>query len=170
MSVAAPSRRGSVSRVSGVGREPWPPQRAARRASATPSLPSAGGGSVAAVAEQLEQLRDAFATLSDVLVDELDAVRSDAARRWELAEAHLNKHAQSLRVLRAELALLRDEVHTGGARADAVRDTCDSLAAELAAVGSAQQLTQQLVQEERTEAARIGSGLEEKLDLSLIHI
>lgn len=124
-------------------------------------------------AEQLDQLREAFATLSDVLVDELDVVRADAARRWELAEAHLNKHAQSIRVLRAEFALLRDEVHTSSARlgkaeerTEAVQCACERVADELAAQGEQQGLARQLVQQEREEAARVGSPLEEKLRLA----
>lgn len=121
----------------------------------------------------MNQLREAFATLSDVLVEELDAVRSDAARRWELAEAHLNKHAQSLRVLRAELALLRDEMQTSGARlreneeaTDAATKACQQMASELATLASAQTHAQTLVQQERAEAAVAGSTVEEKLRMA----
>lgn len=62
--------------------------------------------------EQVDRLREAFATLSDVLVDELDSLRNENLQKWELVEAHLNKHVQSLRALKAELALARNEIQT----------------------------------------------------------
>jgi len=122
----------------------------------------------------MEQLREAFATLSDVLVDELDAIRTDAARRWELAEAHLNKHAQSIKSVKAELALLRDEVRTGqqglGARAGALEVAAEAthaasaqLAQELGAVGSAGELLRLHFEQEREEAGQGGSALEARL-------
>jgi hypothetical protein len=55
---------------------------------------SGGEAAAASALDQVDQLREAFATLSDVLVDELDAIRTEAARRWELAEAHLNRYGR----------------------------------------------------------------------------
>ncbi|KAJ1637343.1 hypothetical protein T492DRAFT_316242 [Pavlovales sp. CCMP2436] len=167
-SVLAPARRGPV--LSG-GRGPSPRPRTPPSVSMRPRTPPSV---TRQDSEQMEQLREAFATLSDVLVDELDAIRTDAARRWELAEAHLNKHAQSIKSVKAELALLRDEVRTGqqglGARAGALEVAAEAthaasaqLAQELGAVGSAGELLRLHFEQEREEAGQGGSALEARL-------
>lgn len=121
----------------------------------------------------MAQLREAFATLSDVLVEEIDALRNDAAQRWELAEAHLNRHAQSLRALRAEIALVRDEMqtaqHGAQARAQEAAEREGALGAQLAqlshevaASNSAQHLLQLELVEHKAAAERMAQQLDER--------
>ena len=58
-------------------------------------------------------LRKAFSTLSDMLIEEIDVIRSEAAERHNETEKQLSAQAKALKAVRTELALLRTEVQGG---------------------------------------------------------
>ena len=113
-------------------------------------------------------LRKAFSTLSDVLIEEVDVIRSEAAEAHDETRKQVAGQAKALKAVRAEMALLRAEVQGGRgswqSKAAAVDQRLDSfhkdlelLAQEAAKSNSAQHLLQlevvqlraQLEEEER---------------------
>lgn len=75
------------------------------------------------LSEQVHGLRKAFSTLSDVLVEEVDLLRNEAAERHEEMQQRLEQQAKGLKAARTELTLLRSETQTGRAAADQVLRT-----------------------------------------------
>jgi chromosome segregation ATPase len=118
------------------------------------------------LSEQIHGLRKAFSTLSDVLVEEVDLIRSEAAERTDDVQQKLDAQAKGLKAARTELTLLRSEVQTGRAamqtkasaleeRLDNIQDDLTVLAQEVAKGGSAQHLLQ-------LESVQLRSQLEEE--------
>jgi chromosome segregation ATPase len=118
------------------------------------------------LSEQVHGLRKAFSTLSDVLVEEVDLIRSEASERTEEVQQRLDQQAKALKAARTELTLLRSEVQTGRSaaqtkaaahdeRLDAMQDDLTVLAQEVAKGGSAQHLLQ-------LETVQLRSQLEEE--------
>ena len=112
-------------------------------------------------------LRKAFSTLSDVLVEEVDLIRSEAAERHDETQQKLEQQAKSLKAARTELALLRSETQTGRAalqtkcstleeRLDLLQDDLTVLAQEVAKGGSAHHLLQ-------LETVQLRSAIEEEV-------
>ena len=119
------------------------------------------------LSEQIHGLRKAFSTLSDVLVEEVDLIRSEAAERTDDVQQKLDAQAKGLKAARTELTLLRSEVQTGRAamqtkasaleeRLDNIQDDLTVLAQEVAKGGSAQHLLQ-------LESVQLRSQLEDDL-------
>ena len=67
------------------------------------------------LSEQVHGLRKAFSTLSDVLVEEVDLIRSEAVERQEDLTQRLESQTKALKAAKSEIQLLRSEVHTGRA-------------------------------------------------------
>ena len=118
------------------------------------------------LSEQVHGLRKAFSTLSDVLVEEVDLIRSEAAERGDEVQQKLDSQAKGLKAARTELTLLRSEVQTGRAamqtktsaieeRLDSMQDDLTVLAQEVAKGGSSQHLMQ-------LEMVQLRSQLEEE--------
>ena len=119
------------------------------------------------LSEQVHGLRKAFSTLSDVLVEEVDLLRSEAVERNEDIQQRFEQQAKGLKAARTEIALLRSEAATGRAalqtkassveeRLDALQDDLTVLAQEVAKGGSAHHLLQ-------LEAVQLKSQLEEEV-------
>ena len=119
------------------------------------------------LSEQVHGLRKAFSTLSDVLVEEVDLIRSEAAERHDETQQKLEQQAKSLKAARTELALLRSETQTGRAalqtkcstleeRLDLLQDDLTVLAQEVAKGGSAHHLLQ-------LETVQLRSAIEEEV-------
>jgi len=119
------------------------------------------------LSEQVHGLRKAFSTLSDVLVEEVDLIRSEAAERHDETQQRLEQQAKGLKAVRSELTLLRSETQTGRAalqtkasaleeRLDSLQDDLTVLAQEVAKGGSAHHLLQ-------LEAVQLRSQLEEEV-------
>ena len=105
------------------------------------------------LSEQVHGLRKAFSTLSDVLVEEVDLIRSEAAERHDELGAKIDAQAKGLKAARTELTLLRSEVQTGRAalqtkasaleeRLDSMQDDLTVLAQEVAKGGSGHHMLQ----------------------------
>lgn len=118
------------------------------------------------LSEQVHGLRKAFSTLSDVLVEEVDLIRSEANEKHDEIHAKLDQQAKGLKAAKTELTLLRSEVHTGRSamqtkasqleeRLDAMQDDMTVLAQEVAKGGSAQHMLQ-------LETVQLRSQLEEE--------
>lgn len=118
------------------------------------------------LSEQVHGLRKAFSTLSDVLVEEVDLIRSEATERQEELAGKLDTQSKGLKAARTELTLLRSEVQTGRAamqtkssaleeRLDAMQDDLTVLAQEVAKGGSSHHLLQ-------LETVQLRSALEEE--------
>ena len=118
------------------------------------------------LSEQVHGLRKAFSTLSDVLVEEVDLIRSEQAERADELSGKLDAQAKGLKAARTELTLLRSEVQTGRAamqtktsaleeRLDAMQDDLTVLAQEVAKGGSSHHLLQ-------LETVQLRSALEEE--------
>jgi len=129
------------------------------------------------LSEQVHSLRKAFSTLSDVLVEEVDVLRSEAAEKHDKTQKQLSGQAKALKAVRAEVALLRAEVQGGRgswqSKAAAVDQRLESfhndltlLAQETAKGSSAQHLLQleavqlraQLEEEEQGRSASVRPG------------
>ena len=119
------------------------------------------------LSEQVHGLRKAFSTLSDVLVEEVDLLRNEAAERHEEMQQRLEQQAKGLKAARTELTLLRSETQTGRAalqtkcsaldeRLDSLQDDMTVLAQEVAKGGSAHHLLQ-------LEAVQLRSQLDEEV-------
>ena len=119
------------------------------------------------LSEQVHGLRKAFSTLSDVLVEEVDLIRSEAAERHDDTQQKLDQQAKHLKAARTELALLRSETQTGRAalhtkcstieeRLDLLQDDLTVLAQEVAKGGSAHHLLQ-------LETVQLRSAIEEEV-------
>lgn len=119
------------------------------------------------LSEQVHGLRKAFSTLSDVLVEEVDMIRSEAAERHDDVSARLESQAKGLKSARTELTLLRSEAQTGRAalqakvsamdeRLDSLQDDVTVLAQEVAKGGSAHHMLQ-------LEAVQMRGQLEEEV-------
>jgi len=98
-------------------------------------------------------LRKAFSTLSDVLVEEVDLIRSEAVERHDELSSKLETHQKGLKAARTELSLLRTEVQTGRAavstkmsgleeRLDTMQDDLTVLAQEVAKGASGHHMLQ----------------------------
>ena len=61
------------------------------------------------LSDQVQGLRKAFSTLSDVLIEEVDLIRSEAATRHEEVAEKLSAQAKGLKAARTDLTLLRSE-------------------------------------------------------------
>lgn len=118
------------------------------------------------LSEQVHGLRKAFSTLSDVLVEEVDLIRSEAAESSEEVQQKIEAQSKGLKAARTELTLLRSELQTGRAamqtktsaleeRMDSMQDDLTILAQEVAKGGSAQHLLQ-------LETVQLRSQLEEE--------
>ena len=113
------------------------------------------------LSEQVQGLRKAFSTLSDVMVEEVDLIRSEATERHEQMEHKLEQQAKGLKAAKAELALLRSETQAGRSamttkntaleeRLDSLQDDLTVLAQEAAKGSSAQHLLQPAAAHVRT--------------------
>ena len=60
-------------------------------------------------------LRRAFSALSDVLIEEVDLIRSEANARNEEMQQRMMVQAKALKLAKTELTLLRNETQTGRA-------------------------------------------------------
>eukprot|EP00908_Phaeocystis_cordata_P011338 Transcript_22207.p2 GENE.Transcript_22207~~Transcript_22207.p2 ORF type:complete len:308 (+),score=141.94 Transcript_22207:330-1253(+) len=120
------------------------------------------------MAVQVQGLRKAFSTLSDVLIEEVDVIRSEAAERQNEVQKQMAGQAKALKAVKTELALLRSEMQGGRGtmqtKAQTVQERLESMQSDLtllaqeAAKGSSAQhllqlevvqLRQQLDEEER---------------------
>lgn len=83
------------------------------------------------LSDQLHGLRRAFGTLSDVLVDEADSLRADAAERHAEAHRAAAHSAKALKTIRSDAAAARAEceaaAHRAVSRADEVGAAHDGL-------------------------------------------
>ena len=66
------------------------------------------------LSDQVQGLRKAFSTLSDVLIEEVDLIRSEAATRHEEVAEKLSAQAKGLKAARTDLTLLRSEGSSTG--------------------------------------------------------
>jgi len=118
------------------------------------------------LSEQVHGLRKAFSTLSDVLVEEVDLIRSEAVERQEDLTQRLESQTKALKAAKSEIQLLRSEVHTGRAslqtkataleeRLDSLQDDLTVLAQEVAKGGSQQHMLQ-------LESVQLRAQLEEE--------
>jgi len=133
---------------------------------------------------QVHGLRKAFSTLSDVLIEEVDVIRSEAAEGHDETQKQLSGQAKALKAVRTEVALLRAEVQGGRgswqSKAAAVDQRLDSfhndlalLAQEAAKSNSAQHLLQlevvqlraQLEEEERARRSGLEDATSHRADL-----
>lgn len=136
------------------------------------------------LSEQVHGLRKAFSTLSDVLIEEVDVIRSEAAERQDETQKQLSGQAKAMKAVRTELALLRAEVQGGRgswqSKAAAVDQRLESfhndlalLAQEAAKGSSAQhvlqlevvQLRAQLEEEERSRRSGLEDAASHRADL-----
>ena len=112
------------------------------------------------LSDQVQGLRKAFSTLSDVLIEEVDLIRSEAATRHEEVAEKLSAQAKGLKAARTDLTLLRSEAQAARAthqtkaaaleeRLEALHDDLATLAQEVAKGGSSQHLLQLEVSEMR---------------------
>ena len=65
------------------------------------------------LSDQVHGLRKAFATLSDVLIEEVDSIRSEARTREDALSAKLAAQGTALKAARTEVTLLRAESQEG---------------------------------------------------------
>ena len=56
------------------------------------------------LSDQVQGLRKAFSTLSDVLIEEVDVIRSEAAERHEEVDKQLASQAKGLKAVRVSLS------------------------------------------------------------------
>ena len=56
------------------------------------------------LSDQVQGLRKAFSTLSDVLIEEVDVIRSEAAQRHDEVDKQFASHAKGLKAVRVSLA------------------------------------------------------------------
>ena len=119
------------------------------------------------LSEQVQGLRKAFTTLSDVLVEEVDLIRSEHGEMEQRLEQRLEQQAKGLKATRAELAQLRSEAASGKAgltsklggldeRVEGLQDDLTVLAQEVAKGSSAQHLLQ-------LETVQLRSALDEEV-------
>ena len=132
----------------------------------------------------MQGLRKAFSTLSDVLIEEVDVIRSEAAERQDETQKQLSGQAKALRAVKAELASLRAEAQGGRgswqSKATAVDQRLESfhsdltlLAQEAAKGSSVQHLLQlevvqlraQLEEEGRARRSSIEDAASHRTDL-----
>lgn len=76
------------------------------------------------LSDQVQGLRKAFSTLSDVLIEEVDVIRSEAAQRHDEVDKQFASHAKGLKAVRVSLAALqhpRRDAHDDRARRLRVR-------------------------------------------------
>mmetsp|Transcript_30111 Transcript_30111/g.64730 ORF Transcript_30111/g.64730 Transcript_30111/m.64730 type:complete len:365 (-) Transcript_30111:132-1226(-) len=118
------------------------------------------------ISDQVHGLRRAFSTLSDVLIEEVDLIRSEAAERNNEIQTRLAAQAKAVKSNKADLAVLRAEAQAGRAastgRADAIEERIEAmqedlkvLAQEVAKGASSQHLMQ-------LEVVELRSALEEE--------
>ena len=133
---------------------------------------------------QVHGLRKAFSTLSDVLIEEVDVIRSEAAEAHDETRKQVAGQAKALKAVRAEMALLRAEVQGGRGswqskaaavdqRIDSFHNDLELLAQEAAKSNSAQhvlqlevvQLRAQLEEEERVRRSGLEEASSQRADL-----
>ena len=133
---------------------------------------------------QVHGLRKAFSTLSDVLIEEVDVIRSEAAEAHDETRKQVAGQAKALKAVRAEMALLRAEVQGGRGswqskaaavdqRIDSFHNDLELLAQEAAKSNSAQhvlqlevvQLRAQLEEEERARRSGLEDASSQRADL-----
>jgi len=114
------------------------------------------------LSDQVHGLRRAFSALSDVLIEEVDLIRSEANTRHEEMQQRLLVQAKALKMAKTELTLLRNESQTGRAsllakstaleeRMDAMQEDSAALAKETTKCSSAIHLLQLEVVELRAK-------------------
>lgn len=69
------------------------------------------------LSDQVHGLRKAFSTLSDVLIEEVDLIRSEANDRNEELEQRIEAMSKAHRTMKTELTLQRSEAQTARAAA-----------------------------------------------------
>ena len=88
------------------------------------------------LSDQVQGLRKAFSTLSDVLIEEVDLIRSEAATRHEEVAEKLSAQAKGLKAARTDLTLLRSEAQAARAthqtKAAALEERLEALHDDLA--------------------------------------
>ena len=133
---------------------------------------------------QVHGLRKAFSTLSDVLIEEVDVIRSEAAEAHDETRKQVAGLAKAFKAVRAEMALLRAEVQGGRGswqskaaavdqRIDSFHNDLELLAQEAAKSNSAQhvlqlevvQLRAQLEEEERLRRSGLEDASSQRADL-----
>ena len=133
---------------------------------------------------QVHGLRKAFSTLSDVLIEEVDVIRSEAAEAHDETRKQVAGLAKAFKAVRAEMALLRAEVQGGRGswqskaaavdqRIDSFHNDLELLAQEAAKSNSAQhvlqlevvQLRAQLEEEERARRSGLEDASSQRADL-----
>ena len=75
------------------------------------------------LSDQVQGLRKAFSTLSDVLIEEVDLIRSEAATRHEEVAEKLSAQAKGLKAARTDLTLLRSEAQAARATHQCAAET-----------------------------------------------
>ena len=102
---------------------------------------------------QVHGLRKAFATLSDVMIEEVDHIRSEAKERHEDLTSKLAAQAKAIKAARTELTLLRAESQAGRSalqtkvvgveeKVEALNDDLTTLTQEVTKGASAQHVMQ----------------------------
>ena len=142
---------------------------------------------------QVHGLRKAFATLSDVMIEEVDHIRTEAKERHEDLTSKLAAQAKAIKAARTELTLLRAESQAGRSalqtkvvgveeKVEALNDDLTTLTQEVTKGASAQHVMQLdqvelrgIVEEEQRErrsnleaAEERGANLANRID-SLSH-
>jgi len=118
------------------------------------------------LSDQVQGLRKAFSTLSDVLIEEVDLIRSEAIDRHAELQQRNDELAKSLKVTKTETSLLRAEAQAFrsdahsklavlGERIELLQEDSTVLAQEVAKGSSAQHLLQ-------LEVVQLRSHLEEE--------
>jgi len=105
------------------------------------------------LSDQVQGLRKAFSTLSDVLIEEVDLIRSEASGRHADLQQQNGVTSNSIKAVKTEILLLRSEADTSKAAAEAkinaleerielLQEDMTMLAQEVAKGGSANHLMQ----------------------------
>uniref|UniRef100_A0A7S0JKQ0 Uncharacterized protein n=1 Tax=Calcidiscus leptoporus TaxID=127549 RepID=A0A7S0JKQ0_9EUKA len=121
------------------------------------------------ISDQVHGLRRAFSTLSDVLIEEVDLIRSEAVERNQDLQQRHTVQAKALKANKTDIALLRGEAQAARSalsgrafaleeRLDAMQEDLKVLAQEVAKGSSAQHLLQLEVVELRSQLEEEARG------------
>ena len=121
--------------------------------------PAQGGLSYESLSRQVQALNEAFGTISDVLVEEVDALRVEMSRRHELVDAELGSLRGEVVRMSTALTEVRSQLSTGsgsGLSISQLEVGLQSLQKDVAALTAEMSSMNELPQRVEEHQTRIG--------------